>query len=263
MIRGLWDRETVALLVMASVLPIAGAWLLAGGGEAVLRRLTALAVVAVWQLVFLLARAQAPSLSALPTALAVAVLLPPELDGPAFLLSLSFGIVFGELVFGGWGRNVLNPATVTLAFAGFGFPAAAWPDLPVQVSWAAVPASLLGASLGVFPWRLLAGAAAVFAGAWWLLPEIRWAGEAGLFASGWVVLALLVADPVAGPHTRGGAWAAGALYAALATWFHLAWGGAAAVQSAVSAALLASLAAPLLDELAVAAWIARRRRRLG
>ena len=41
------------------------------------------------------------------------------------------------------------------------------------------------------------------------------------------------------------------------------WRGAAPIQLAVAAALLASLAAPLLDEIAIFAWLARRRRRLG
>ncbi len=55
----------------------------------------------------------------------------------------------------------------------------------------------------------------------------------------------------------------GALYGGLAALFAVGWDGAAPVQIAVSAALLASLAAPLLDELVIALWLARRRRRLG
>lgn len=254
MIRGIWDRETVALLIVAAILPVVVAWMLAGGSAEVLRLLTAILVVAIWQLLWMLARAQAPSLHGLVTAAAVAILAPPDLGPLQFTFALSFGVVFGELAFGGWGRNVLNPATVTLAFAGFGFPAAGWPDLPVELGWAAVPAGAVGAALGVFSPGLLAAATGVFLIAAWVAPEV-WA----LSTAAAVVLVLLAADPVASAETRPARWANGALYGALLTLFALAWSDAHPVQAAVSAALLASLAAPLLDDATLAAWRARRK----
>jgi len=256
--QGIWDRETIALLMIAALLPVAVAWALAAGPAAAVRFVLGLLTVAGWQLVFMLARAQPPSMSGVITAAAVAILAPPDLGTIPFLLGLSFGVVFGDLVFGGWGRNVLNPATVALAFLGFGFPAAPWPDLPAQLGWAAVPAALLGAALGLFSARLLAGAALVFGAACWIEPALREGATAFV-----AVLVLLVADPVASAGTRFGRWGNGALYAGLAVLFALAWSGAAPVQAAVAAALAASLAAPLLDEIAIAAWVARRRRRHG
>ena len=70
-------------------------------------------------------------------------------------------------------------------------------------------------------------------------------------------------NPVASAGTRLGRWLNGALYGGLVILFAHWWTGAAPVQIAVAAALLASLTAPLLDEAAIALWLAQRRRRLG
>ncbi len=78
-----------------------------------------------------------------------------------------------------------------------------------------------------------------------------------------VALVLLVCDPVASAATAMGRWLYGALFGGLVVLFAAYWGGAAPVQIAVAAALIASLAAPLLDEIAITVWIAVRRRRLG
>ena len=164
----------------------------------------------------------------------------------------------GELVFGGWGRNVVHPATVTLSFLGFGFPGFGWPGFDDPVAWAAIPAALIGVATGVMPLALFAGAgvvaiAAVLAG---VLPDPV------IFAGG-IALVLLVADPVTSPATQLGRVTGGALYAALVVMFAMQWAGAAPVQIAVAAALLTSLVAPLLDEAALALWVAQRRRRHG
>ncbi|SES40700.1 Na+-transporting NADH:ubiquinone oxidoreductase subunit B [Tranquillimonas rosea] len=258
MIRGLWNRETVALLLLAAYLPLALFWLRHGGTEALARLGLAVLVVAIWHLVFMLARAQAPSLSALITALAIAMLAPEGLGVFRMTLGISFGVVMGELVFGGWGRNVVNPATVSLSFLGFGFPAFAWPGFDDPVAWAAIPAALIGMATGIMPAALLAGAAVVGAAASLagLLPEPV------LLAAG-VALVLLLADPVTSATTALGRWLNGALYGALVVLFSAGWTGAAPVQVAVAAALLASLAAPLLDDAALALWIAARKRRHG
>ena len=259
MIRGLWDRETVALMVLAALLPLAVMWLQVGGMAAVFRLVFFLFFAGVWHIIFMLARAQPPSFAGAVTALAIAILAPEDLGIVQLLLGVSFGVVMAELVFGGWGRNVLNPATVTLAFLGFGFPSAPWPDLILQIGWAAIPSALLGWLMGLFSGRTILGALAVFALAHYL-------GGVDLganFASIAVVLVLLVCDPVASAATRTGRWLYGALFAALVVLFTLQWSGAAAIQLCAAAALLASLTAPLLDEIAIASWLALRRRHLG
>lgn len=258
MIRGLWNRETVALILVAAYLPLALFWLWLGGVDALARFGLAALVVAIWHLVFMLMRAQPPSIAAVTTALAIAMLAPQELGVFRMALGISFGVVMGELVFGGWGRNVVHPATVALSFLGFGFPSFAWPAFDDPIAWAAIPAALIGIATGTMPAAILASAVLVAAGAVaaGLLPEPV------LLAAG-IVLVLLVADPVTSAATTLGRWLGGALYAALVTLFASGWDGAAPVQIAVAAALLSSLAAPLLDEAALALWIAQRRRRHG
>ncbi|SIN77007.1 RnfABCDGE type electron transport complex subunit D [Vannielia litorea] len=258
MSRGLWDRETVALLLIAACLPLAVIWLGYGGTGAALRLVSVGLVLAGWQLVFLLARAQPPSLAAAVTALAIAMLAPEELGPLRMVLGVSFGVVMGELVFGGWGRNVVHPATVALAFLGFGFPGVGWPEILLPVAWAAIPAAALGIALGVMHWPVIAGA--VLTGA--VTTQLGHVPAATLPAAA-VALVLLVADPVTSATTPLGRWLNGGLYALMLTLFASHWAGAAPVQIAVSAALFAALAAPLLDEAAIALWRARRRRRHG
>ncbi|WP_417606053.1 RnfABCDGE type electron transport complex subunit D [Primorskyibacter flagellatus] len=258
MTRGLWDREMVALVLLAAVMPMALAWLWYGGNAAWVRLVLTLLLSGFWHLVFMLARAQPPSFAGALTALAVALLAPPDLSLFQMVLGITFGSVMAELVMGGWGRNVLNPATVTLAFLGFGFPAAPWADLPLPVAWAAIPAALIAMVAGVIPARtvlaaMLVGGLAHWAG-WPVGPVLPAAG---------IVLVLLVADPVASASTRLGGWLNGVLYGALMVLFALRWDLAAPMQMAVSAALLVSLAAPLLDEIAIAAWLVRRKHRHG
>jgi Na+-transporting NADH:ubiquinone oxidoreductase subunit B len=257
-IRGLWDRETVALMLIAAVLPMAVSWLLTTGLGGAGRLVFFLLVMGIWHLLWMLARAQPPSFAGAVTALAVAVLAPEGLGPVPLLIGTSFGAVAGELAFGGWGRNMLNPATVTLAFLGFGFPAAPWPHLAVQVGWAAIPAALIGLGLGVMSGRVLLGTTMVLAAAAYSGVDLSDHWTAILAVS-----VLLVCDPVASAATQAGRWLYGAFFAAMVVLFAQGWEGAAPVQIAVSAALLASLAAPLLDEMAISVWLYRRRNRLG
>lgn len=258
MIRGVWTRETVALLMLAAWSPLLAFWLWYSGVQVLSRLVIVALVLAAWHLIFLLARAQPASLSAVLTAFAVAILVPEDLGAFRLALGASFGVVMGELVFGGWGRNVVNPATVALAFLGFGFPAQPWPDIDVPVAWAAIPALLLGMSLGIMPAGVILGAGLTFAG----MTAVG-LGDVGVLAAAGVVLVLLVADPVTSAVHRLGRWMNGAAFAGFVTLFANGWSGAAPVQVAVAAALLTSLLAPLLDEIALAIWLILRRRRHG
>ncbi|SNT73826.1 RnfABCDGE type electron transport complex subunit D [Paracoccus seriniphilus] len=256
--RGLWDREMVALLLLLAIMPMVLAWLAFGGLDALWRLVFALVVSGIWHLVFMLARAQPPSFAGALSSVAIAMLAPQDLGVGQMVMGISFGTVMAELVFGGWGRNVLHPATVTLAFLGFGFPAAPWHDFAAPVSWAAIAALLMGTLFGVMSLRMILGALAVAgAGLAAGFPVTEVLPLAG------IVFALLVTDPVASASTRLGGWLNGALYAALCLLFASGWQGAAPAQIAISAALLTSLSAPLLDEIAIALWLARRRRRHG
>lgn len=257
MIRGLWDRETVALMWLVALFPLAVVWIHHGGLDAVGRLVFFLVVAGFWHVIFMLARAQPPSWAGVVTALTLAILAPQDLGIVALLLGTSFGVVIAELVFGGWGRNVLNPATVTLAFLGFGFPGAPWPDIIVPVGWAALPVALIGAVTGVMSLRIMLGATLALGLFWWAGLDLSQSYPALL-----VGLVLLVCDPVTSATTKLGRWMNGALYGGLAAMFLTWWVGAAPVQVVVSAAFLASLSAPILDEIAIALWLSVRRRRL-
>lgn len=255
MTRGLWDRETVALILLAAALPLAVTWLLATGTSGLLRLLFVLVAAGLWHVVFMLARAQAPSFAGAFTALAIAVLAPVELGPVAMLLGISFGVVAGELAFGGWGRNVVNPATIAIAFLGFGFPAAPWPDLPVQLGWSAIAVAAIAIATGVMSWRVIVTAALTL-----LAGRYAAALQPDELVAAAVVLVLLTCDPVASAATSFGRWLYGLLYGGLVLLFAIGWETAAPVQLAISAALLSSLAAPLLDEIAISLWLARRKR---
>jgi len=258
MTRGIWNRETVALLILAALLPIAVAWLIAGGTGAAARLVLVLLVVAVWQVIWMFGRALAPSWAGVATALGIAMLAPVDLGPAALLLATSFGVVAAELAFGGWGRNVVNPGAVTLVFLGFGFPVAGWPELAVQLGWAAIASALLGVAFGVMSWRLFVGAGAALAAT-----HLAGINLSAGFAPIAVVLVVLVADPVVNAATHAGRYLVGGLYGGLIALFLLYWQEAAPAQIAVSAALLSSLSAPLIDEIAIAIWLARRRQRHG
>ncbi|SMX42367.1 RnfABCDGE type electron transport complex subunit D [Maliponia aquimaris] len=258
MIRGLWDRETVALMLLIAVFPVLAAWLLAEGVQGLGRLVFFLVVAGIWHIIWMLARAQPPSFAGALTAIALAILAPQDLGLVALLLATSFGVVMADLAFGGWGRNVLNPATVTLAFMGFGYPAAPWPDLAVQLGWAAAATGLIGVATGVLSAALLTSALIALGIGAALGVDYTETGTAIA-----VVLVLLAADPVASAATHVGRWLNGALFGALAAGFTAFWADAAPVQAMVSAALLAALAAPLFDEIALALWVRRRRNRLG
>jgi Na+-transporting NADH:ubiquinone oxidoreductase subunit B len=258
MMRGIWDRETVALMTIAALMPLALFWGLYDGAGAIVRFGYCALIVAIWNLVFMLSRAQPPSFAAVVTALAVAMLAPQDLGAFRLALGLSFGVVMGELVFGGWGRNVVNPATVAISFLSFGFPGTSWPDFVEPVVWAAIPAALIGMATGVMPAAVLISAALV--GTATTLAGIT---PASVLPAAGIVMVLIIADPVTSAASGLGRWLNGALYAGLVTLFATGWSDADPVQMAVAAALLTSLAAPLLDEIGVAVWLANRRRRHG
>lgn len=252
--RGIWTSETIALLFVAAALPVAVTWLLAEGFTGAGRLVTVIILGGLWQALFTLVRAQAPSPAGLVSALAMAMVV-PEVGPLQFVMGVSFGFVFGELIFGGWGRSVLNPAVVAAMFLGFGFPTAAWPPLAVQVGWAVIPAAALLLVFGILPWRVLAGALVVLVGAGGFGLDLMTAGVG--FA-----LVFFVCDPATAPTMPLARWLHGALFGAIIALFAASW-DASHVQIAVSAALLSSLAAPLLDEIATAVWLAIRRYRHG
>ncbi len=257
MIRGVWSRATVGWVIVASLLPPLAALLLEQGASAALRIAIAVTVIAGWQLVFRVTAGVPMSPTAAVAAVAVGVLAPGEMAIWQLVLAVTFGSVLGELVFGGWGRNFLSPAVVTLAFAFVAFPEIRHDPAGPWMALACVPAAILLLATGILAWRVLASSVvALAATALAFNGELDSMPVLGGIAFG---LVFLVGDPVSSPSTAAGRTLYGALTGALIGYLGRRFGALGAPQSIVFAALLASIFAPLLDHAVIAAWAYRRR----
>lgn len=229
-----------------------------GEGVTLLPRLVLATALALgWQFVFAKVRERAPEPSGLVAALLIALLVPAEAPLWQLALGTSFGVVLGDLIFGGRGRSFVHPAVVALAFLMFSFSAPdyrAGPDIPF---WSVLPALVVLLLCGIASWRLIATAAMAMA-------LVLWAREVAdpldLLLSGPVLLALLFlgADPVASASTQAGRWVYGALLGLLAGLFAQAGPAFGAV---VFAILMGSIFAPVIDQIVLALHMRWRERR--
>jgi len=85
--------------------------------------LVTMIVGGIWELVFNLIRGHEMSEAFLVTGLLFPLTLPPTIPLWQVAGGISFGIIFGKEVFGGVGRNFMNPALVSRAFIYFAYPA--------------------------------------------------------------------------------------------------------------------------------------------
>jgi Na+-transporting NADH:ubiquinone oxidoreductase subunit B len=76
-----------------------------------------------WCWLFARARGRQAGPGLLGIALVVALMLPPTIPLWLAALGMSFGIVVGREIFGGFGRNVVSPAVAALAFLHIAYPA--------------------------------------------------------------------------------------------------------------------------------------------
>lgn len=216
-----------------------------------------LLVITGWQLAFRRLRGQAFGGEGLVSAILLALLTPPDAPLWQQVFAASFGIVIGELVFGGRGRNFLHPVVVALTFLMFSFTGEGYragPQIPV---WTLAPALVLLLASGQAMWRVVAGLLAGLLLAGWAMGLAQpWLP----LASGAVCVALLflAADPVASAATNAGRLAFGLLAGVLATVFGQA---GEAFGGTVFAILLASIFAPLIDHCVIAIHIRLRERR--
>lgn len=209
----------------------------------------AIFTVLVWQRVFAEFRHQPFNPDGIVVALAAAIVLPSSMPLWQVAIVLSFGIVIGQEIFGGRGRNFLNSGTVAVVFSMFAFPGQPLTEPSLAVGIAIVPGALLLLGVGVISWRVLVAAAGsvflvvaiVTAG----LPPLATASAGFLFG-----LVYFAADPVAAASTNPGRWIYGAGFG-LATAL-LANGGVAIMEAVVSAALLAGIFAPSIDSSLIA-----------
>lgn len=258
-VRGFWSGERIWAALMLAMLPalVQATWH-AGAGHLGLLAVAALAAVG-WQAVFARLRRRVMSLSGLVTAMAVVTMIPPGTPWWQVMVAVSFGIVFGEQVFGGPGRNFLNPAVVALAFLMFSFPEAAH-HAPVALSWWSVaPGALVLLFLGLVPWRVMIGAI-IAAGA---LASITGGDPVVHVLAGGFAFALvfLACDPVSAPALPAARWIYGGVIGVMTVvGAHAAPG---VMQTTIFAVLIGGIFGPLFDQAALAGRLYRRRRRHG
>jgi Na+-transporting NADH:ubiquinone oxidoreductase subunit B len=116
------------LYVLASLpAALAGLWFINDPyqNEAFAFRLVAVTLTAIaWEWVFAHVRGRRYGHGVFLTAWLFALISPTSMPPYQAMLAMSFGFVFGRAVFGGAGRNIVNPALLALVFQLVTFPAA-------------------------------------------------------------------------------------------------------------------------------------------
>ena len=85
--------------------------------------LVTLVVGSLWEGLFTLIRGHEFSEAFLVTSLLFTLILPPSIPLWQVAIGISFGVIFAKEVFGGVGRNFMNPALAARAFIFFAYPA--------------------------------------------------------------------------------------------------------------------------------------------
>jgi len=104
-----------------------------------------LAVGGVWEVLFATVRGHEVNEGFLVSSMLYALILPPNMPLWQVALGISFGIVIGKEVFGGTGKNFLNPALTGRAFLYFAYPASMTGDS----IWVAVDGYTAATPLGL------------------------------------------------------------------------------------------------------------------
>ncbi|MGB4112642.1 MAG: RnfABCDGE type electron transport complex subunit D [Yoonia sp.] len=263
MIKGIpyrWDSHQVSVTTFAVLLlPLTTAAILRGP-TMTLPIGVALGLGLMWSFLFSALRKSVFHWHSLISALIFVLLLPAATPVWQLVISLSFGLVFGDLIFGSRGRGFLNAAVVGLAFLLFSFPATP-PDTALpQIAIAAALSGLILLALGLISWRVIAGFGICLAA---LVPISPVSANWQDLQNATVLLGLvfLICDPVAGASTHLGRWLYGALAASLVLLLGQTGTGVGSLSSVVFGALLASIFAPLLDQIAIYANVRHRMKR--
>jgi Na+-transporting NADH:ubiquinone oxidoreductase subunit B len=256
-VRGYWTANRILLTVTLALLPPLAEAIYTAGATFLPALGVALAVAIGWQLLFSRCRRRNWTPSGITTAMAVVIMLPPDAALGHVALAVSFGVVIGEQVFGGYGWNFLNPASVALAFLMFSFPSGGY-DQGGLAGWAVcAPGGLLLMITGLISWRVIVAALASAVGVSYGLGG-TWLPLHLLENSLVFGLIFLVCDPVSAPATTLGRWAYGLMIGSLVA------GGAFATEGTaddiVFASLIGGLFAPLIDQGVIWLNVARRSR---
>ncbi|MGR9044043.1 MAG: NADH:ubiquinone reductase (Na(+)-transporting) subunit B [Gammaproteobacteria bacterium] len=104
-----------------------------------------LAVGGVWEVLFATVRGHEVNEGFLVSSMLYTLILPPDMPLWQVALGISFGIVIGKEVFGGTGKNFLNPALTGRAFLYFAYPA----SISGDSVWVAVDGYTAATPLGL------------------------------------------------------------------------------------------------------------------
>lgn len=107
--------------------------------------LTTLIVGGLWEVLFATVRNHEVNEGFLVTSMLFTLTLPPEMPLWMVALGISFGVVIGKEVFGGTGKNFLNPALTGRAFLYFAYPA----EISGDQVWVAVDGYSQATPLGL------------------------------------------------------------------------------------------------------------------
>ncbi|MGJ8571518.1 MAG: RnfABCDGE type electron transport complex subunit D [Hoeflea sp.] len=215
----------------------------------------------IWELAFDLIRGRSLGWHTATVALIFAVLVPASAPVWQIVVAVSLGVVFGELVFGGRGYGIVSGAAAAAGFLVFSFTGTELSSSSEIMALATLPALALLLVGGLVSWRVVVSVTIVLVGA-----VLVQDGVGGLLSAAVAVvfgLVFLIGDPVSGASTNSGRWVFGLLAGLLIVLFDTANGPAIAPAAVVFASLLASLFAPLIDHMAVALMVRRRRLRHG
>ncbi|GJL53622.1 MAG: Na(+)-translocating NADH-quinone reductase subunit B [Nitrospirales bacterium] len=98
-----------------------------------------------WEVLFAAVRNHEVNEGFLVTSILFVLTLPPDIPLWQVGIGISFGVVFGKEVFGGTGKNFLNPALTARAFLFFAFPA----EMSGDTVWTAVDGVSGATALGI------------------------------------------------------------------------------------------------------------------
>lgn len=261
-LRSGWSLNRISILFLLALIPPLALVLIENGRSLVPVLGLAAFLALFWNVVFARLRRQPVTLNWAVTAMPFAFLAPPDMPLWQIGLGISFGVVVGEHIFGGHGRNFLNPSVVALAFLAFSFPQN---ELAVRgdlFALAVLPGAVLLLVTGLISWRVLIGAAIGLVCIVWLagISDPLALVSLGSLAFGLVFFA---GDPVGAASTNPGRWIYGLLTGVLIGLTGIAAGAFGTPKAVIFAVLLTSIFAPFIDHVVIAVHTAVRRRRHG
>jgi Na+-transporting NADH:ubiquinone oxidoreductase subunit B len=246
--------------VAALVSPVIAATALRGPG--MVATIGAALIAAIfWESLFALVRRRTLTAHGLTTALIVAVMVPATVPLWQVALAVTMGVVLAELVFGGRGFGFLSAAVASLAILIFSFPGVVLAGGEPWIAAASLPGAAWLLVIGLISWRVLLAAGTVFVVAALAQGEalvLMTTGGALIFS-----LVFLACDPLGAASTNPGRWLYGGLTGGLIALFGAGSGPAISANAVVFAVLLASIFAPLLDQLVILQNARRRSQRAG